>query len=70
MNHRRQFYENWTTTNLKATWRRISHAVQDGAKSLKGDTVHYIGIDRHKKYFHAVVRDKEGKAEVRYEGNI
>ena len=34
---------------------------------MKGDTVHYIGIDRHKKYFHAVVRDKEGKAEVRYE---
>ena len=36
---------------------------------MKGDTVHYIGIDCHKKYFHAVVRDKEGKAEVWYEDN-
>ena len=47
----------------------MSHPVQDGARSLNANTVHYIGIDRRKKYFRAVVRDKEGKAEVRYEDN-
>jgi hypothetical protein len=36
---------------------------------LNGDTVRCIGIERHKKYFHAVVRDKEGRKGVRYEDN-
>ena len=47
----------------------MSHPVQDGARSLNANTVHYIGTDRHKKYFQAVVRDKEGKLEARYKDN-
>jgi hypothetical protein len=47
----------------------MAHPVQDGARSLNVDTVYDIGIDRHKKYFHTVARDKEGTAKVRYEDN-
>jgi len=47
----------------------MSHPVQDGSRSLNASTVHYIGTDRHKKYFQAVVRDKVGKVEARYEDN-
>jgi hypothetical protein len=47
----------------------MSHPVQDGARSLNANTVHYIGSDRHRNQFHAVVRDKVGKVEARYEDN-
>ena len=38
----------------------MSHPVQDGARSLNANTVHYMEIDRHKNQFHAAVKDKEG----------
>ena len=34
-------------------------------KSLKEGTVHYIGLDYHKKYSYMVVKNREGKVERR-----
>jgi hypothetical protein len=45
------------------------HPVQDGARSLNANTMHYIGTERHRNQFHVVVRDKEGNVKARYEDN-
>jgi hypothetical protein len=47
----------------------MAHPVQDDARSLNANTVHYIGTDHRRNQFHVVVRDKGGKTEARYEDN-